>query len=80
MDFNGLCIRKITILPSKTLLVGIFSRPEIGRACSLSDANCQYLLHRAGSTFYNTFHRELPPLPRAGMWKCIEMTFGKRKS
>jgi len=63
------------ILRSKTLLVIIFSPPEIGHACLLSDANDFYIEQGVHFTMKNTFRRERPP-----GWKCIEMTFGKRFS
>ena len=72
MDFMH---RKITNLRSKTLLVGIFSRPEIGHACLLIDANDFYIEQGVHFTMKNIFRRELPQ-----GWKCIEMTFGKRFS
>ena len=65
----------ISIINSKTLLVIIFSPPEIGHACLLSDANDFYIEQGVHFTMKNTFRRELPP-----GWKCIEMTFGKRFS
>ena len=63
------------ILRSKTLLVIIFSPPEIGHACLLSDANDFYIEQGVHFTMKNIFRRELPQ-----GWKCIEMTFGKRFS
>ena len=61
MDFMH---RKVTNLRSKSLLVGIFSRPEIGHACSLSDANDCYIEQGLHFTMKNTFHRG--SFPRAG--------------
>ena len=43
-----------------------FLPPEIGHACSLSDANDFYIEQGVHFTMKNIFHRKLPP-----GWKCI---------